>query len=78
MPSRAIVLPVGLTPEEWAHQLRIDWSQDDVPEWGPMTDWKEWGRRLVNQNTALRGAAPFPDQFATFEEWAMRVFQTTN
>lgn len=78
MTGRATVLPYGISPEEWAAQLRIDWSDDDVPQWTPDMTWKDWARRLVNQNTALRGAAPLPDHFAHFEDWAMRVFQTTN
>lgn len=77
MVARAIVLPIGIEPEEWAARLRIDWSQDDVPQWTPGMTWQEWGTRLINQSTALRGAAPRPDQFNNFEEWALRVFDAT-
>jgi len=77
MTNRAIVVPIGIDPRDWAAQLRIDWSGDDVPQWTDDMDWKDWGRRLVVQSTALRGAAPLPDQFDNFEDWALRVFDAT-
>jgi len=74
----ATVMPIGLTPQEWAAQLRIDWSQDLIPQWTPDMPWREWACAVVAQSTALRGSAPNPYQFATFEDWALRVFQVTN
>ena len=74
----ATVMPIGLTPQEWADQLRVDWSTDNIPQWMPGTSWQQWAASVVAQNTALRGGAPNPYQFATFEDWALRVFQVTN
>jgi len=71
-------MPTGLTPEQWAAQLRIDFSTDDIPQWTPDLTWVQWARIVYNQSATLRGAAPSPEQFGTFEEWAERVFQATN
>ena len=71
-------MPIGIAPEEWAARLRTDLSTDDIPQWTPDSTWQEWARRVCNQSSTVRGAAPFPEQFATFEEWATRVFEATN
>lgn len=78
MPIISNTSPVGLSPEAWAAALRIDWSQDYVPEYEPGKDWREWATRLIADNLALQGAAPDPLGFATFEEWAIRVFEATS
>lgn len=70
--------PVGMTVAEWAAALRVDWSQAYVPEYLPDSDWQGWGTRLISENIALQGGAPDPSGFASFEEWAVRVFEATS
>lgn len=78
MAIRSTTCPLNMSVADWAACLRIDWSQEYVPEYIPNTDWRVWGMRLIADNIALQGAAPDPSGFDNFQDWAVRVFEATS
>jgi hypothetical protein len=71
-----MMLPQFTTLKKWADSLIIDFPTDNIPILLDETKWKEWGNMLVQENSFSRNAAPGPQGYAAWPEWAMAVFYT--
>lgn len=62
----------------WADQMSF-LIQADVPQFiihQPGDDWREWAMCVVGGQDRLGQDSPNPYQFATWQEWAQRLFET--
>lgn len=73
MPPLA-VMPKGLTLQDWSAQLRIDVSETVPIYMGG--DWQDWARSCLAIDAFQKSAAPRPEYYEKWEDWAERVFQT--
>lgn len=77
-----IIDPVGFGDDvvAWANQMTY-LVQDESPNCLILTnpaEWRDWALCLVAQPDQIGQDAPDPNEFDTWQEWAMRFFQTTN
>lgn len=77
----SIINPVGFGDDfiAWADQMSF-LIQGQVPQFIKVLDekdtWQEWAMCLVGAQDALGQDSPDPYGFATWQEWAERLFET--
>lgn len=60
----------------WAASLIIDLPNDNIPDVSNSVEWKEWGDRLVQENSFLVAGSPSTDGFSDWRSWARVVYFT--
>lgn len=68
-----IIDPQGLTPVEWCDRMVNElktFGQFQVLT--PSGNWQDWATQLLYQPKLDKFKIPHPQDFSSFEEWAMR------
>jgi len=69
-----MVIPEFIRLIEWAHTLIIDFPNDNIPLLIDESNWKEWGDRLVQEESFIENNAPGTYHYNDWNKWANEVY----
>jgi len=68
-----MILPYGISFDDWASSLNIDFPNDNIPLLYN-SDWKSFGEVLVSCESFISNSAPSPSSYNDVQEWMMDVY----
>lgn len=69
-----MVLPDRISLKAWAASLVVDYPDDNIPFLFNEKQWKEWGNRVVQEDSFSDNNAPSTGDFNDWQKWAKAVF----
>lgn len=69
-----MIPPTNISLLDWAAQLQIDFSGDDVPLLFNESEWVEWSQRLVACQSFVNNNVPDGNSYSNWHDWAQRVY----
>lgn len=77
-----VIDPRGFSDDviAWADQMGflIERESDNFPRLDDPKEWREWAMCVYCSPDDIGQDAPDPEAYDTWQEWAMRLFATTN
>lgn len=67
-----MVNPAGMTLEDWAAQLLVDFPDDGIPQLIDPARWRDWGA-LVISCPSFAADAPNQYQYDDWRDWAQEM-----
>lgn len=64
----------GISLERWAESLTNDFPRDIIPRTTGEDSWRSWGNIVASSPTFAAAGVPLTDSFATWREWAERLY----
>lgn len=71
-----MILPKNVSFKQFASSLVVDFPNDNIPFLSSDENWREWGDRLVQENSFSNNGAPSTKGFSDKTEWAQALFKT--
>lgn len=71
-----MVIPIGISFNNWAASLNVDFPTDDVPAPTPEEKWQDWADQLVACTTFSKANSPSALGYTSWQSWAQAVYNT--
>jgi hypothetical protein len=71
-----MIVPKDVTMKQFAASLVVSFPTDNIPFLDKEENWKQWGNRLIQEQSFADNGAPSTDGFSNKLIWAQALFKT--
>ncbi len=70
-----MILPIGVSLQNFAGSLVVDYPNDNIPILHKDKDWRTFGSFVAQETTFGNNGAPGPGRFSNPSEWTQALFK---